>query len=87
MTRINAVSSTSWIVRRYARWHSKLASVFDVEVTTIRQGQRGEANDARKMAMYLVKRLRDLTYKRQWYYFEVGSDGVAGLSCAQVRAK
>jgi hypothetical protein len=63
MTRINADLSTSWVVRRYARWHSKLASVFDVEVTTIRQGQRGEANDARKMAMYLVKRLRDLTYK------------------------
>jgi len=35
--------------------------LFDGEVTAMRQGQCGEANDARKVGLYLMKRLYYLT--------------------------
>lgn len=61
--------------------------VFDVEVSTLKRGRRGEANQARKAAMYLVKRLCDLTLQETAGYFGVESYGVVGWACPQVRAK
>lgn len=65
----------------------RVAAVFEVEGIAIRQGRRGEANDARKVAMYLVKRLCDLTLQETAAHFGVESYGVVGWACAQVRAK
>jgi chromosomal replication initiation ATPase DnaA len=47
----------------------------------------GKANDARKVAMYLVKRLCDLTLQETAAHFVVGSYGVVGWTCTQMRAK
>jgi len=53
-------------------------AVFDLEIATIRQRHRGEANKARKMAMYLAKRFCDLTFQETAAHFGVGSYGVIG---------
>jgi chromosomal replication initiation ATPase DnaA len=65
----------------------RVAGVFDVEVAALKRGRRGEANDARKVAMYLVKRLCDLTLQETAGHFGVESYEVVGWACAQVRAK
>jgi chromosomal replication initiation ATPase DnaA len=65
----------------------RVAAVFDVEVSAVTRGRRREANDARKVAMYLVKRLCDLTLQETAVHFGVESYGVVGWACAQVRAK
>lgn len=64
-----------------------VARTFGVEVSTVKKSRRGEANDARKVAMYLVKRLCDLTLQKTAGHFGVASYGVIGWACAQVRAK
>ena len=64
-----------------------VAAVFEVKVSTVKRGRRGEANQARKVAMYLVKRLCDLTLQETATHFGVESYGVVGWACAQVRAK
>jgi chromosomal replication initiation ATPase DnaA len=51
----------------------RVAVVFDVEVSTLTRGRRGEANQARKVAMYLVKRLCDLTLQETAGHFGVES--------------
>jgi len=63
------------------------ATVFQVTVATLKTSQRGEANDPRKVAMYLVKRLCDLTLTETAREFGVTSYGAVGWACAQVRAK
>ena len=65
----------------------QVAAAFEVEVSTLKKGRRGEANDARKVAMYLVKRLCALTLQETAGHFGVESYGVVGWACAQVRAK
>ncbi|HSF10536.1 MAG TPA: helix-turn-helix domain-containing protein [Nitrospirales bacterium] len=65
----------------------QVATVFGVEVSTVKRGRRGEANQARQVAMYLVKRLCDLTLRETATHFGVESYGVVGWACAQVRAK
>jgi len=65
----------------------RVATAFEVEVSTVKKGRRGEANQARKVAMYLVKRLCDLTLQETATHFGVESYGVVGWACAQVRAK
>ncbi len=65
----------------------RVAAVFDVKVAVLKQGRRGEANDARKVAMYLVKRLCDLTLQETAKQFGVTSYGVVGWACTQVRVK
>ena len=56
----------------------RVAVVFDVEVSTLTRGRRGEANQARKVAMYLVKRLCGLTLQETAGHFGVESYGVVG---------
>ena len=53
----------------------------------LQTSRRGEANDARKVAMYLVKRLCDLTLPETAREFGVTSYGAVGWACAQVRDK
>ncbi len=64
-----------------------VATVFQVKVATLKTSRRGAANDARKVAMYLVKRLCDLTLPETAREFGVLSYGAVGWACAQVRAK
>ena len=65
----------------------RVATVFQVKRATLQTSRRGEANDARKVAMYLVKRLCDLTLPETAREFGVTSYGAVGWACAQVRAK
>ena len=64
-----------------------VAASFQVKVATLKTSRRGEANDARKVAMYLVKRLCDLTLPETAREFGVTSYGAIGWACAQVRNK
>lgn len=64
-----------------------VATIFQTNVATLKTSRRGEANDARKVAMYLVKRLCDLTLPETARVFEVASYGTVGWACAQVRTK
>ncbi len=65
----------------------RVATVFQVQRAALQTSRRGEANDARKVAMYLVKRLCDLTLPETAREFGVTSYGAVGWACAQVRAK
>jgi len=65
----------------------RVATVLQVQMATLQTSRRGEANDARKVAMYLVKRLCDLTLPETAREFGVTSYGAVGWACAQVRAK
>ena len=65
----------------------RVATVFQVKVATRTTSRRGETNDARKVAMYLVKRLCDLTLSETAREFGVTSYGAVGWAYAQVRAK
>ena len=62
-----------------------VAQEYGVPLATLPQGQRGAANDPRKVAMYLVHRLCDLTLKETGERFRVGSYGVVGWACSEVR--
>ena len=64
-----------------------VAKVFGTHVSFLLQGRRGVNNDARKVAMYLVKRLCDLTLQETATQFGVTSYGVVGWAGAQVRTK
>ena len=61
--------------------------MFEVKVSALQRGRRGEENQDRKVGMYLVKRLCDLTLEETATHFGVESYGVVGWACAQVRAK
>ena len=65
----------------------RVATVFQVKRAALQTSRRGEANDARKVAMYLVKRLCDLTLPETAREFGVTSYGAVGWACAQMRAK
>jgi putative transposase len=64
-----------------------VAAAFQVKVAMLQTSRRGEANEARKVAMYLVKRLCDLTLPETAREFGVTSYGAVGWACAQVRDK
>lgn len=65
----------------------RVRTVFQVKIATLQTSRRREANDARKVAMYLVKRLCDLTLPETAREFGVTSSGAVRWACAQVRAK
>ena len=62
-----------------------VAASYGVAPATLRTGRRGIPNEPRKVAMYLVHRLCDLTLKETAARFGVGSAGVIGWACGQVR--
>ena len=62
----------------------QVAAVCAVEVSAFKRGRREEENHARKVAMYLVKRLCDLTLQDTAADVGVESYGVVGWACAQL---
>ena len=64
-----------------------VGKVFGGEEAVLQSGRRGVANVPRKVAMYLVKRLCDLTLEETAKQFGLNSYGVVGWACAQVRAQ
>ncbi len=64
----------------------EVARVYQVAVENLVRGGRGQASEARKAAMYLVKRLCDLTLAETAEHFGVGSYGAVGWACHAVRS-
>jgi REP element-mobilizing transposase RayT len=64
-----------------------VAQEYGLPVETLVKGRRGKENEARKVAMYLVKRLCDLTLQETAQRFNVGSYGVVGWACHGVQSK
>ena len=60
---------------------------YEVSVEDLLRGRRGVHNEARRVAMYLVKRLCDLTLQETAERFRVGSYGVVGWACHGVRTR
>ena len=54
----------------------QVAVVFGVEVSAFKRDRHGEVKQTRKVAMYLVKRLFDLTLQETAAHFGVESYGV-----------
>jgi putative transposase len=64
-----------------------VAEAYGVEAGELLRGRRGVENEARKVAIYLVKQLCDLTLRETANGFTVGSYGVVGWACHGVRAR
>ena len=64
-----------------------VALSFGVKKNEIVEGRRGEEREARKVAMYLVKRLCDLTLQETANEFGVTSYGTIGWAYAQVKKR
>ncbi len=64
-----------------------LARVYGVSSQDLLKGKRGEDNEARKVGMYLVKELCDLTLQEIARQFGTGSYGSVGWACHRVRSK
>ena len=64
-----------------------VSRAYDVRVTALLEGRRGQANEARKVGMYLVKRVCDQTLPQVAGCFGVGSSGVVGWACHHVRVR
>lgn len=65
----------------------QVAEVYEGHVGDLLRGRRGINNEARRVAMYLVKRLCDLTLQETAERFRVGSYGVIGWACHGVRSR
>jgi len=64
-----------------------VAAAYGVDAEGSLRGQRGVSNEARKVGMYLVKRMCDLTLQETAERFRVGSYGVVGWACHGVRSR
>ncbi len=64
-----------------------VADAYGVIGVSLRTGRRGSSGEARKVALYLVTRLCDLTLQITAEQFGLTSYGAASWACAQVRAK
>ncbi len=62
-----------------------VAKVYRVPIDELRIGRRGEEREGRKVAMYLVKRLCDVTLQETAGHFGVTSFGSVAWACHQVR--
>ena len=62
-----------------------VAQSYGVPVSSIQHGGRGRENEPRKVAMYLVHWLCDLTLRETAKFFGVGSYGAVGWACSEVR--
>jgi len=63
----------------------RVARVFGVPIETVRRGRRGQGQDARKVAMYLVRQLCDLTLPETAARFGVTSYGTVAWACHEIR--
>lgn len=64
-----------------------LARVYGVKARDLIEGRRGRDNEARKVGMYLVKELCDLTLREIAERFGTGSYGAVGWACHGVRSR
>jgi putative transposase len=65
----------------------RIAEVYRVSTDEVLQGIRGKENEARKVAMYLVRRCCDRTLKETAALFGLGSYGAVGWCCHGVQRK
>ncbi len=66
---------------------SNVARAYGTGVDEVLRWRRGRGSEARKVGMYLVKRLCDMTLNEVAGIFGVGSYGVVGWACNWVRVK
>jgi chromosomal replication initiation ATPase DnaA len=66
---------------------SEVVRQYQVTREAIFGGKRGQENEARKVAMYLVKRCCDRTLPEIAKYFEVGSNSTVSWSCRGIEAR
>jgi len=66
---------------------SRVAEAYDTDTGGGLRGRRGRDNEARRVGMYLVKCLCDLTLREVAERFGVDSYGVVGWACNKVRMK
>lgn len=64
-----------------------VAGTYGVDVNDMLKSVRGRENEARKVGMYLVKRLCDLTLNEVAQRFGVRSYGVVGWACNRISIK
>ena len=64
-----------------------MARQYKVAREEIFRGIRGRENEARKVAMYLVKRCCDRTLAEMAEYFKVGNYSAVGWSCRAIESK
>ncbi len=86
-------------VREYARYErrvveagperviSEVVRQYEVAREEIIRGVRGRENEARKVAMYLVKRCCDRTLPEMAEYFGIGSYSAVSWSCRAIESK
>jgi chromosomal replication initiation ATPase DnaA len=65
----------------------KVAGSYKLPQEEVLTGVRGKENEARKVAMYLVRRCCDQTLSETARVFGVGSCGAVGWSCHGVKTK
>jgi len=65
----------------------KLAGIYKLPKEEVLRGVRGKENEARKVAMYLVRQCCDQTLKQTAVLFGVESYGAVGWSCHGVKTK
>jgi putative transposase len=64
-----------------------VAEAYGIKLEEVVNGRRGRNNESRKVGMYLVRRLCDLSLKEVAERFGVSSYGVVGWAYHEVRAK
>jgi hypothetical protein len=64
-----------------------VARLYRVQVEQVMKGKRGEENEPRKVAMYLVRRCCDRTLQETARLFGVGSYGAVGWACHGIEAQ
>ena len=87
------------VAREYARYERRVVEVrpervigevarqYKVTREEIFVGKRGRVNEARKVAMYLVRRCCDRTLPEMAKYFGSGSYAVVSWSCREIESK
>jgi chromosomal replication initiation ATPase DnaA len=65
----------------------KVAGMYRLPKKDVLRGVRGKENEARKVAMYLVRRCCDQTLTATARLFRVGSYGAVGWSCHGIKIK
>jgi hypothetical protein len=65
----------------------RVAAMYKISKEDVLRGVRGRENEARKVAMYLVRRCCDQTLKETASLFGLGSYGAVGWGCHAVKAK
>ncbi len=69
------------------RFLGVVAKTYGTAIEALLWGRRGQENEGRKVAMYLVKRCCDLTLQETATRFRVGSYGLVVWACHGVKSK